>query len=99
MQFVEFDAIGSGWIPDEDMLDYTVALIEGGYTERILLSHDAGWYQPGNPDGQPEGGEMRGYTSLVNDFIQTMKDKGVPDVVVKTITHDNPVSAYGFSTQ
>jgi phosphotriesterase-related protein len=58
--YVELDAVGAEWQSQGALVDYTVALLEAGYGENILLSHDAGWYDPSQPDGQPE--EARGVT-------------------------------------
>ena len=93
--FVEFDAVGASWQAQHKMADYTLSLIGAGYSENILLSHDAGWYQPGNPNGEPEDG-YRGFADLSKTFIPSLITKGVPDETIKLITQDNPKRAYGF---
>ena len=62
--YVEFDAIGADWASQDGMVDHTLALLEAGYGEQILLSHDAGWYDPSQPDGRPADGGIRGFTAL-----------------------------------
>jgi len=58
--YVEIDSIGAR--PDlTAQLNYTNALIQAGYADHILLSHDAGWYEPGQPDGRPSGVSARIY--------------------------------------
>ena len=94
--YVEFDAVGAEWQPQSALLDYTLALIEAGYAENILLSHDAGWYDPSRPDGQPEGG-IRGYTALVEEFIPALRARGVTDDLVHLITATNPARAFAFA--
>jgi len=93
--FVEFDGVGADWQPQDAMLRYTLSLIEAGCIGNILLSHDAGWYQPGNPNGEPEGG-YRGYTDLVDQFIPELAKAGVSEDEILQITHENPVSAFAF---
>ena len=93
--FVEFDGVGADWQPQEAMVNYTLSLIEAGYLKNILLSHDAGWYQPGRLNGEPEGG-YRGYTDLVDDFIPRLAAAGLSQEEILQITHRNPISAFGF---
>lgn len=93
--FVEFDAIGAEWQSQEAMVDYTESLIEAGFINNILLSHDAGWFQPGNPKGEPEGG-YRGYTDLAEEFIPKLRSKGISAEELLQITHRNPISAFAF---
>ena len=43
-----------------------------GFMDQILISHDAGWYDP----DQPEGGDMQGYTDIFIHLIPALKEKG-----------------------
>jgi phosphotriesterase-related protein len=95
--YVEFDAVGAEWQPQGAMVDYTLALIEAGCAENILLSHDAGWYDPSQPDGRPKEGRIRGYTALVEKFIPTLRARGVTDNLVHLITVTNPARAFAFA--
>jgi phosphotriesterase-related protein len=94
--YVEFDAIGAGWASQSDMLDFTLALLEAGHAEQILLSHDAGWYDPSQPDGQPEDGGIRGYTALTADFLPALRARGVTDELLHLLTVTNPARAFGL---
>jgi phosphotriesterase-related protein len=93
--FVEFDTIGAPWQPQSEILDQTLGLIEAGYEDKILLSHDAGWYQPGQQDGHPEGG-IRGYTALSTEFLPKLEDHGMSDDLIKKLTVSNPIRAFSF---
>jgi phosphotriesterase-related protein len=92
--YVEFDAIGARPDPTAQV-DYTMALIEAGYTDRILLSHDAGWYEPGQPGGRPTGG-VRGFTALFEDFIPLLRRRGIQEHIMRKITVENPYLAFAF---
>ena len=94
--YVEFDAVGAEWQSQSALVDCTLALIEAGYAENILLSRDAGWYDPSRPDGRPEGG-IRGYTALVEEFIPALRTRGVTDDLVRLITVTNPARAFAFA--
>jgi phosphotriesterase-related protein len=77
------------------MLESVLALIEAGYADHMLLSHDAGWYEPGQPDGLPKDG-IRGYTALFEQFIPALKARGVDDATIQLMTVTNPARAFGI---
>ncbi len=74
-----------------------LALIGAGFAANLLLSHDAGWYDPSQPDGLPPQG-YRGYTALFEQFIPALKARGVSDALIHQITVDNPARAYAITT-
>ena len=57
-----------------------------GLLRQALISHDAGWYRP----GEPGGGNYRDYTYLYMDFLPRLKPEWI-DVLL----WDNPRRAYG----
>ncbi|MBW7992634.1 MAG: hypothetical protein FVQ84_21815 [Planctomycetes bacterium] len=91
--FIEFDSLG--WNPGQDSTFITAIkeLLAAGYGERILLSHDAGWYQP----GEKNGGTQKPYTYLIEIFIPKLRDSGVDDDAIRMITEINPIRAFGFN--
>ena len=93
--YVELDSVGAPYQVQEELVDKVLALIGAGYIDHILLSHDAGWYNPARADGLPDGG-FRGYTALVRDFIPTLLSRRVTEAQVKQITVDNPAQAFAF---
>jgi len=72
-----------------------IALIQAGYKDHLLLSHDAGWYDPARPDGLPNEG-YRGCTALAKDFIPALLERGITEEQVKHITVTNPAVAFSF---
>jgi predicted metal-dependent phosphotriesterase family hydrolase len=42
---------------------------QAGLLHRTLVSHDAGWYHV----GEPQGGNYRGYTYLFREFLPRLK--------------------------
>jgi len=92
--FIEFDYLG--WNPGQDstFIAAIKELLAAGYGDRILLSHDAGWYQP----GQPNGGTQKPYTYLVDTFIPKLRNSGVDDATIRMITETNPIRAFGFKS-
>lgn len=95
--WIEFDAIGAlDWFPEQSkMIDFVIHLLEAGYGEQILLSHDAGWYEPGRPGGVPQGG-VRGYTALIDQFIPALRERGVGEAIIRQLTVTNPAHAFAM---
>ena len=93
--YVELDTVGAPFQSQSDLLETAMALIEAGFADRLLLSHDAGWYNPASPDGLPEGG-YRGYTALTRDFLPELSKRGITKEQVRLITVDNPAKAFAF---
>lgn len=93
--WVEFDAIGAPGQMDLH-LNAVHALIQAGYADNILLSHDAGWYQPGQPGGIPPECPRRGYTPLVEEFIPRLQARGVSNETIHQLTVANPARAFAF---
>jgi len=83
------------WHPQDKLLQSVLALLEAGWVDHILLSHDAGWYEPGQPGGVPAGG-FRGYTALVESFIPQLRANGISETVIHQLTVTNPARAMAF---
>jgi phosphotriesterase-related protein len=93
--FVELDTVGAPFQSQEELLATALTLIEAGLSEHLLLSHDAGWYNPARTDGLPDDG-YRGYTALVSEFIPALLRSGVTQEQVRQITVNNPLRAFAF---
>lgn len=88
--WLEYDALGNANAPsDEIIIGYLKKLIVAGYSKQILLSHDRGWYDAGNPDYEPMP-----FTYLSETFIPKLRDAGFEESMIKQLTHDNPFNAY-----
>lgn len=87
--WIEYDAIGSvERYPDESYIDKIQRLLDAGHN-KILLSHDRGWFDPGNRDREPKP-----FTYLSETFIPKLKDAGFDEDIIKLLTHANPYDAY-----
>jgi phosphotriesterase-related protein len=86
--WLEIDNIG--WVPDAEDIDLVVRSLEAGQGERLLLSHDSGWYDP----AKPGGGTPRTYTHLVDSFLPGLRQAGVDEGTITRLTHDNPFEAF-----
>ena len=59
--------------------------------DRVLLSHDAGWYHV----GEPGGGSFRKYDTLFTAFLPALKAGGFSDGEVRRLLVENPRRALG----
>lgn len=57
---------------------------------RVLLSHDAGWYHVGEPDG----GKFRPFDTLFTDLLPAFKKAAFTDAEVKQLMVDSPREAF-----
>ncbi len=92
--YVEFDSIGNP-DSDEETADAVIRMLDEGYGDRVLLSHDAGWFQPGQPGGKPDHG-FRGFTALIHDFIPRLQEKGTEAHTIQLITEENPKRVFAI---
>ena len=85
--WVEFDGLS------EKTLDWYLACVramaEAGLLNRTLVSHDAGWYRP----GEPGGGRYRGYTLLFRKFLPRLRQSGFSDAEIDQLLVKNPRAA------
>jgi phosphotriesterase-related protein len=88
--YIELDSVGSSDSEDEKIIRIIRLLIEAKLEDRILISHDAGWYNP----GQPNGGQQRGFTPLTTTFVPKLKKAGLSDAQVRKLTRENPFRAF-----
>lgn len=88
--WVELDGIGPNSI--ERHLQLVQNLKQHGLLDRVLLSHDAGWYSV----GEPGGGDFRTYTPLLERFLPALQKAGFSDQEVHLLTVQNPAEAFAI---
>jgi len=86
--WVEFDGVSDDTI--EQHVRLVLNIRRHGRLDRVLISHDAGWYRI----GEPGGGEFRGYTRLVTGLLPALRKAGLSDEELRQLTVVNPASAY-----
>lgn len=60
--------------------------------ERVLISHDAGWYSP----GETEQKSFKGFTSIFDELIPLLKEKGFSNSEIELLLIDNPRKAFAI---
>lgn len=86
--WIEYDAIGSG--DDMIFIDLIHRMLDAGFANQLLLSHDRGWYDP----AQPGGGVPKPYTYLAGEFLPRLRAAGVDDATIRLLTVTNPFNAF-----
>ena len=80
----------------QDNIDWYLEVLSelklAGLLEKVLLSHDAGWYRP----GEPEGGDFRAYTDIFNYMIPAMQQRAFTRKEIRQIFEKNPPEAFAI---
>ncbi|OPZ16619.1 MAG: hypothetical protein BWZ10_01391 [candidate division BRC1 bacterium ADurb.BinA364] len=89
--YIEYDAVGRK-ISDAEYIAMIELMIGSGFADRLLLSHDAGWYRP----GEPNGGAQMPFTHLIESFLPAYKAAGASPESIEALTQNNPFSAFAM---
>ncbi len=63
---------------------------DAGLLGQVLISHDAGWYDA----GEPAGGEYRGYTDIHRHLLPALRNNGFSLQEIEMLVSDNPARAF-----
>jgi phosphotriesterase-related protein len=87
--WLEYDSLGN---PEEDQqfITWILKLLDAGFGQQIMLSHDRGWYDP----AQPGGGIPQPYTYLVESFLPKLREAKVPEETINQLVCTNPFRAF-----
>ncbi len=86
--WIEIDNVSDASLADN--VARVDALRERDVLERVLVSHDAGWYRP----GEPGGGAFRPFDVVHTRFVPALRDKGWTDGDVAQLLVANPAAAF-----
>ncbi len=85
--------IGFDGLNDDNLEDYVRMiknLKENKLLDKVLLSHDAGWYDP----GKDNGGEYRGYTTLFEKLVPLLRKENFSEGDLSQLLVSNPAKAF-----
>jgi len=91
--WVEFDGVGPGSI--ERHVELVKNMRGTGLLDRVLLSHDAGWYSV----GEPRGGKVRGFETLFTKFLPALIKAGFGKDEIQQLTVTNPANAFAIGVR
>jgi len=86
--WVSFDGIGENSI--EDYVSMISNMKDNSLLGQVLLSHDAGWYDP----AKENGGEFRGFTTLFEKLLPALKNEGFTEDDIHQLLVINPAEAF-----
>ncbi|WP_439489860.1 phosphotriesterase family protein [Algoriphagus sp.] len=81
---------GLGWSVDE-YVDRLLFAKEQGILGNILISHDAGWYDPAKSDG----GQFVPFTNIFEKLMPVLNEKGFEQSDWEMLLLENPKRAFG----
>lgn len=91
--WVSFDGLNI-----ENVDQYVNRLIyfkQGDLLNKVLVSHDAGWYSP----GENNGGSFTPYTAVFKELIPRLKTKGFSSFDINQIFVSNPGNAFSIKVR
>jgi phosphotriesterase-related protein len=88
--WIEYDFIGNDIYDDSWHVEHIGRVLDAGFGDQLLLSHDRGWYDP----SKPGGGVPRPFTHLVDFLLPKLREVGMDEATIRQLTHDNPFRAY-----
>jgi phosphotriesterase-related protein len=78
-------------LSDERRIDALMALVELGYADRMVLSHDAAWYSHVTPPSWRAAHAPRWHMEhLVRDILPALRARGIPPRDLETMLVANP---------
>jgi len=83
---------GIGWGDYENYADAITRLKKEHLLHRVLISHDAGWYKPGEPDG----GKFTGFTNIFTRLFPLLDKRGFTKADYDQLLIKNPASAFAL---
>jgi predicted metal-dependent phosphotriesterase family hydrolase len=86
--WIEVDNISENTVPEA--VDRVNGLKQRGVLNRLLVSHDAGWYKP----GEPRGGRFRGFDTAYTAFVPALQRVGWTAEEIHQLLVANPATAF-----
>lgn len=74
----------------ERYVEFALLMKKEGLLNKVLFSHDAGWYKP----GEPNGGKFRGFTEIEELLIPALRKSGLQQKDIYQLFTINPATAF-----
>ncbi|HTE09037.1 MAG TPA: hypothetical protein VK628_09720, partial [Flavitalea sp.] len=84
--WVSLDGMTSDY---DNYVSKLVFLKANGWLHKVLISHDAGWYRP----GEANGGDIHGYTDIFKHIKPALRVKGFTEDDINQLMIRNPAKA------
>lgn len=95
--YVAFDRIGHHhFFPDSHWIDLILFVLDQGYQDRVLLSHDAVTEFVGPEEIAAH--TFSDYTYILRHFLPALRDAGVDEDALKLLVQENPRRFLAYTT-
>ena len=88
--WIELDGVGPTSL--DAHVEGVVDLFRRDQLDRVLVSHDAGWYHV----GEPGGGGYRPHTSVFDTLVPALRARGLGEADVRRLLVANPARAFAM---
>ncbi len=79
----------------ERYVEFALEMKKQGLLNKLLFSHDAGWYRP----GESGGGNFRGFTDIEENLIPALQENGLSQQDIHQLFVLNPATAFEVKTK
>lgn len=86
--WIAFDNFNPGRL--DKFVEFALLMKKEGLLNKLMFSHDAGWYKP----GEPNGGEFRGFTEIEELLIPALETSGLSQPDIYQLFTANPTEAF-----
>ena len=86
--WIEYDNVGA--VPVAESAGLVMRALEAGLGNKLLISHDRGWFDP----ALPGGGVAKPYTVVSTELLPMLAAAWVDRQSIVTLTHTNPFNAF-----
>ena len=76
-------------------LEYLQNMKANDLLDQVLVSHDSGWYNV----GEPKGGNFKPYTCILTQFIPLLRENGFTTDEIDVIFKKNPARAFAIKVR
>lgn len=86
--WIAFDGFSANKL--DKYVEFAVFMKKQGLLNRVLFSHDAGWYSP----DEPQGGKFRGFTEIEKLLVPELRKNGISQQDIFQLFVLNPKEAF-----
>jgi len=87
---------GIGWGKIEEYATWIAQMKSHKQLHKVLISHDAGWYRPGEADPMAN---FVGYTNLFDTLLPQLTKQGMTQSDIDQLLIQNPAAAFGIKVR
>lgn len=97
--WISLDNVNKNNVDKSGGIDWFVGVLKKLKHEKllhkVLISHDAGWYNV----GQKNGGNFRGYADIFDHLVPALKSNGFSSEDIEMLLTENPQRAYAVNVR